>query len=173
MTSQTRRARLSVELNRAVEIFCVICVLVMLSISFVGFFYMIATGSALSWTYSLARLFIPWVGLMSVTVAFFRGEHIAMGALATALPAPLTRALRVVNVLLVGAYSLLMIWYGGKFLINASDTYMVSDQIQIHSAWVVASVPASGLVVLVHLLCGADLLTMADYSEDPDVSSNA
>lgn len=173
MTGSTRRARLSVELNRAVEIFCVGCVLAMLSISFIGFFYMIATGSALSWTYSLARLFIPWVGLMSITVAFVRGEHIAMGALAAALPAPLTRALRFVNFLLIGVYSLLMMWYGGKFLISASDIYMVSDHIQIHSSWVVASVPVSGLVLLVHLLCGADLLTMADYSEDPDFSSNS
>lgn len=168
MTISSRRARLSIELNRAVEIFCVLCVLGMLSISFIGFFYMIATGTALSWTYSLARLFIPWLGLMSITVAFVRGEHIAMGALAAALPAPISRTLRFINNILIGVFALLMIWYGWKFLVSASDTYMVSDQIQIHSSWVVASVPISGLVLLIHLLCGSDLLTLADYSEDLD-----
>ena len=46
-----------------------------LAISFIGFFYMAVTGEALSWTYSLARLFVPWIGMLSITVAFKAGER--------------------------------------------------------------------------------------------------
>ena len=58
MTIRSRAEAVSDAVNRVVLIGCVGCVLSMLSISFVGFFYMIITGEALSWTYSLARLFI-------------------------------------------------------------------------------------------------------------------
>ena len=43
--------RLSDSLNRAAIAFCVACVIAMLAISFIGFFYMMGTGEALSWTY--------------------------------------------------------------------------------------------------------------------------
>ena len=67
--------RSSDALNRAVVAFCVGCVIAMLAISFVGFFYMIVTGEALSWTYSLARLFIPWIGMLSISTLSAREKN--------------------------------------------------------------------------------------------------
>ena len=64
---------LSDAVNRLAIAACVACVLAMLAISFAGFFYMALTGQALSWTYSLARLFVPWIGMLSITVAFKAG----------------------------------------------------------------------------------------------------
>ncbi|MCF3936216.1 TRAP transporter small permease subunit [Acuticoccus sp. M5D2P5] len=163
-----RRAFISAKLNELVTTVCVLFVLAMLSISFAGFFYMIITGNALSWTYSLARLFIPWLGLLSITVAFVYGEHIAMTSLLGIMPRPVVRVIMAINYGLVALFALMMIWYGTNFFLSSSDVYMVSDQIQIHARWVVAAVPLTGLVLLIHVLCGADLLSAEDPMEEAE-----
>ena len=149
---------LSNALNRAVVAACVVCVGMMLAISFVGFFYMITTGDALSWTYSLARLFIPWIGLLSVTVAFCSGEHIAMGVLVERLPRAVARVLAGVNLVVIAVFALLLIWYGFEFFVNSTQYYMVSDQFQVHHRWVAACVPVTGIILLVHVVRGTELL---------------
>ncbi len=164
MASLPRRA--SDALNRAVTVACVACILAMLAISFVGFFHGIATGEALSWTYSLARLFIPWIGMLSITVAFKGGEHVAMGMLADLAPAPLSLALRWASLGLVGVFALLLLWYGWEFFIGSSQVYMVSDQIRVHARWVAACVPVTGAILLVHLSSGLDLVVPRNPPED-------
>ncbi len=158
MLSSRARA-LSDRLNRGVIAICVAFVLAMLSISFIGFFYMVVTGAALSWTYSLARLFIPWIGMLSITVAFKSGEHVAMAVLLERLPAGLAAALRYIVLAVVALFGLLLVWFGWEFVVNSTQYYMVSDQLQVHHRWVVACVPATGLILLVHLASGLDLLT--------------
>ncbi|HEV7367506.1 TRAP transporter small permease [Arenibaculum sp.] len=159
-------AAVSDGLDRAVTVACVACILVMLAISFIGFFYMVVTGAALSWTYSLARLFIPWIGLLSITVAFKRGEHIAMTALLAALPAPAVRVLRWVNLAVAGLFAVLLVHYGWEYFLGARQLYMVSDQIQVHARWVAAAVPATGAILLVHMLCGR---LMVEPAGPPDL----
>jgi TRAP-type C4-dicarboxylate transport system permease small subunit len=154
---------LSDRVNRAVQLICVACVLVMLSISFIGFFYMIATGAAMSWTYSLARLFIPWIGMLSITVAFHAGEHVAMNMLSTLLPARLARLFRWLSLACVALFACLLVWFGWEFFATTSQYYMVSDQIQIHARWVTACVPVTGMVLLIHLARGLDLLVPHDH----------
>ncbi len=153
-----RLQRASDAVNRAVIWACVGCVLVMLAISFVGFFYMVVTGAALSWTYSLARLFIPWIGLMSITVAFRTGEHVAMGMVVRHLPTRIATALGYVNVALIALLGVLLIWYGWEFFLNSTQYYMVSDQFQVHHRWVAAAVPVTGVILLIHVVNGLQLV---------------
>ena len=150
---------LSARVNAVALLCCVFCVLAMLSISFVGFFYMIVTGDALSWTYSLARLFIPWVGMLSITVAFYSGEHVAMNILSRLVPASLVMPLQVVSLVSVAVFAVLLLWFGWQFFVSTTQYYMVSDQLQIHGRWVAACVPTSGAILLIHLVNGAQLLT--------------
>ena len=150
--------KLSDVVNRIVLAVCVGCVLAMLSISFIGFIYMSVTGAALSWTYSLARLFIPWIGMLSITVAFKAGEHVAMNLVPRMLPPAAAVALRYASVALIGVFALLLVWYGWDFFVYSTQYYMVSDQIQIHGRWVAACVPVTGLVLLLHLPSGLKLL---------------
>lgn len=70
--------RVSEAVNRMAIVVCVACILLMLGISFTAFLYKLATGSTLSWTYSLARLFLPWIGFLSMTISLRYGEHVAM-----------------------------------------------------------------------------------------------
>lgn len=150
--------RVSDRLNTAVIAFCVACVIAMLAISFVGFFYMLGTGEALSWTYSLARLFIPWIGMLSITVAFKSGEHVAMSMMLRVIPDRFTAMLRWLSVALVGLFALLLIWFGWDFFLGSNQYYMVSDQIQVHARWVAACMPAAGIILAIHLVNGLDLL---------------
>lgn len=153
-----RWQRFSDRLNTAVTAACVACVIVMLGISFAGFFHMLATGEALSWTYSLARLFIPWIGMLSITVAFKGGEHVAMNMLLRVVPERFAVFLRWASVVFVATFALLLVWYGGDFFLGSTQHYMVSDQIQVHARWVVACVPATGVILAVHLVQGLRLL---------------
>ena len=154
--------KLSDGVNRLTIAACVLCVLVMLSISFIGFFYMIATGAALSWTYSLARLFVPWIGMLSIAIAFKTGEHIAVSMLVRALPPAWSLALRYASLVLIAVFALLLIWFGWAFFQASNQFYMVSDQIQVDGRWVSACVPITGLILLIHLACGLDLLEPLD-----------
>lgn len=162
--------RISSGVDAVVTAFCVGCILVMLSISFIGFFYMAITGAALSWTYSLARLFIPWLGLLSLTVAFRRGEHIAMTSFRDLFPARVVSLIKGLNYGIVGLFAVLLIWFGYQYAAGSRDYFMVSDQIQIHSRWVTSAVPITGLVLLIHVLCGARLFDPPNILEESDMA---
>ena len=162
MTIRSRAQAVSSVVNRLALITCVVCVLSMLSISFVGFFYMVITGEALSWTYSLARLFIPWIGMLSITVAFHDGEHVAMNMVPRMLPRPLAVAMRYAVLMSVAVFAALLLWFGWHFFESTTQYYMVSDQIQIHARWVAICVPLSGAILAVHLVNGFSLLEAPD-----------
>jgi TRAP-type C4-dicarboxylate transport system permease small subunit len=165
-----RMRPLSTVMNRLAQYVCVACVLAMLSISFSGFFYMMITGEALSWTYSLARLFIPWIGMLSMTVAFHAGEHIAMNAIERFLPDALSRIAHHMVLASIAVFALMLLWYGWQFFVSTTQYYMVSDQLQVHGRWVAACVPVSGLILLIHLANGSGLVapvgdTGADFPD--------
>jgi TRAP-type C4-dicarboxylate transport system permease small subunit len=156
------------QLNRIVIGVCIACFLAMLAISFAGFFYQLVTGAALSWTYSLARLFVPWIGMLSITVAFRHGEHIAMAVLLQMLPARAVTVISYANVAVIGVFALLLVWFGWQFFINSTHYNMVSDQIQIHQRFVAACVPLCGLVLLVHLGQGLHLLDLSSAEAEAE-----
>lgn len=160
-------------LNHVVGVICIICILVMLGISFVGAFYMSITGDALSWTYSLARLFIPWLALLSITIAFKKGEHIAMTALLELMPARVQTMLRAVNLGVAGLFAGLLVWYGWSYAASARQLYMVSDQIQVDARWVAAAVPVTGLILVLHILCGRLMLGGVSTLGMPDLEAEA
>jgi len=144
--------------NRLAIVVCIACVVAMLAISFTGFLYTVFTGGALSWTYSLARIFLPWIGMISITIALYSGEHVAMTILVKLLPRPLLRLFATACLVVIGIFALLLIWYGWDFFINARQTYMVSDMIQIPQHYTAVAVPLTGLITLLHLANGFSLL---------------
>ncbi|MDN3556977.1 TRAP transporter small permease [Halomonas maura] len=154
----TPARRLSDVVNQVAIVFCVACILGMLAISFTGFLYTLFTGDALSWTYSLARLFLPWIGLLSSTIALHSGEHVAMTLLVRLLPESLVKLCAGLTLVVMAGFALLIIWYGWDFFQNATQVYMVSDNIQISRKWTAAAVPLSGVIFLLHLVHGFSLL---------------
>ncbi len=137
---------------------CIACVLAMLAISFIGFMHLVLTGRALPWTYSLARVFLPWIGLISGTIALRTGEHVAMTLLAQMLPRPLVKVTQTLCLVAIAIFALMLIWYGWPFFVNARQTYMVSDMIRIPQYYTAFAVPLSGAIILLHLSHGFALL---------------
>ncbi|WP_372610130.1 TRAP transporter small permease [Halomonas sp.] len=150
--------RLSDLVNQVAIVFCVACILTMLGISFTAFIYKLFTGSTLSWTYSLARLFLPWIGFLSMTISLRYGEHVAMTLLVRSLPRVLLTVAAVLCLGVIALFALMLVWYGWSYFEGASQVYMVSDQIQIHSKFTAIVVPLSGVIILLHLVQGFDLL---------------
>ena len=150
--------RLSDLVNQVAIIACVACVLTMLGISFTAFVYKLATGSTLSWTYSLARLFLPWIGFLSMTISLRYGEHVAMTLLVRSLPRVLTVIAASLCMMVIGLFGALLLWYGWDYFEGTRQVYMVSDQIRIHGKFTAIVVPISGAIILLHLVQGFDLL---------------
>ncbi|WP_027961421.1 TRAP transporter small permease [Halomonas halodenitrificans] len=150
--------RLSDWVNQASIVTCVACVLVMLGISFTAFIYKLVTGSSLSWTYSLARLFLPWIGFLSMTISLRYGEHVAMTLLVRSLPRWLLTLAAALSLTVVGVFGALLLWYGWDYFLGANQVYMVSDQLQVHAKFTAIVVPVSGAIILLHLVQGFDLL---------------
>jgi len=150
--------RLSDVVNRLTILLCALCVLAMLTITFVGSIWQAVTGEALSWTYSLARQFVPWIGFLSITVAFKKSEHVAVNLLGPRLPPAAARLLERAVVLLLWVFALLMIYEGARFFLETRQMVMVSDKIQFSQRWTVASVPVMGVIMLIHATTGAALL---------------
>ncbi|WP_253443207.1 TRAP transporter small permease [Halomonas sp. Y3] len=150
--------RLSDIVNQVAIVTCIACVLAMLGISFTAFVYKLATGSTLSWTYSLARLFLPWIGFLSMTISLRYGEHVAMTLLVRSLPRVLTVVAAVLCLMAIGLFGALLLWYGWDYFQGTRQVYMVSDQIRVHGKFTAIVVPISGAIILLHLVQGFDLL---------------
>ncbi|MBQ0761742.1 TRAP transporter small permease [Marinobacter psychrophilus] len=150
--------QLSDWVNQAAIIACVACVLIMLGISFTAFIYKLVTGSSLSWTYSLARLFLPWIGFLSMTISLRYGEHVAMTLLVRSLPRALLTLAAALCLITIALFGALLLWYGWTYFATANQVYMVSDQIQISAKFTTVVVPISGAIILLHVTQGFALL---------------
>lgn len=150
--------RLSDGVNQVAIVLCVACILAMLGISFTGFVYKLMTGSALSWTYSLARIFLPWIGFLSMTISLRYGEHVAMTLLVRSLPRPLIKVAAATCLAVIALFALLLVWYGWGYFLNATQMYMISDNIQLSNRFTAVVVPISGGIILLHLVHGFALL---------------
>lgn len=162
----TRLRQLSDLVNQLAIVICVLCVLGMLGISFIAFVYKLWTGSALSWTYSLARLFLPWIGFLSMTISLRYGEHVAMTLFVRSLPTWMVRIAAVLCLMIIGFFAALLVWYGWGFFLNATQVYMVSDTIRISNQFTAIVVPISGVIILLHLVHGFSLLEHFDDDEE-------
>ena len=106
--------------------------------------------------------------MLSITVAFKHGEHIAMAVLLQTLPPRAVTIVSYANVAIIGIFALLLVWFGWQFFINTTHYNMVSDQIQVHQRFVAACVPLTGLVLLVHLGQGLRLLELSSAEAEAD-----
>lgn len=160
--------RISDIVNKIVIVFGVLFVVIMVVISATGILYQLVSGNALTWAYSLTRLFLPWLALLSVTVAFKSGEHVAISVAMRYLSPKLVRATQILNLALVGLFGVALVWYGLGFFENSTQLFMVSETLQISHKWTAISVPVCGLIMCVHLLSGLSLVQHLDITKELD-----
>jgi TRAP-type C4-dicarboxylate transport system permease small subunit len=167
---------ISEALDKIVIAASVALVVVMLSISTLGIFFEVLynifgifgvgdvfLGGVLNWLYaqtrpSLTRLFLPWLAMLSLTVAFKRGEHIAITFAIRRLPANALNLVKAINLSLVGLFGGALVWYGYGFFVNSTQLFMVSELLQVSHKWTAASVPVAGVIMCAHLLSGVALV---------------
>ena len=160
--------RISDIVNMIVVVLGVLFVVTMLILSTIGITYQLVSGSALTWSYSLTRLFLPWLAMLSVTVAFKSGEHVAISMAIRYLSPKMLRATQYLNLILVGLFAVALIWYGMIFFENSTQLFMVSDTLQISHKWTAFSIPVCGLIMCVHLLSGVSLVQHLDLTTELD-----
>ena len=154
--------------NRIVIVCGVLFVVTMLVLSTIGITYQLVFGSALTWSYSLTRLFLPWLAMLSVTVAFKSGEHVAISMAIKYLSPKILRATQLLNLIFVGLFAVALIWYGLIFFENSTQLFMVSDTLQISHKWTALSIPVCGLIMCLHLLSGVSLVQHLDITAELD-----
>ena len=145
---------ISWRLNQVVTIVTVLVIVTMLTISTYGMFSQFVLARPLTWNFPLVKLFIPWLAMLSITVAFRQGEHIAMEMLLNFLPPRALAVVRLCHDVIVTAFALGLIWYGWFFFRGATQLMMLSANLQVSRTWVALSVPVAGLILLVHALAG-------------------
>ena len=160
--------RISDIVNVIVIVLGVLFVVTMLVLSTIGITYQLVFSSALTWSYSLTRLFLPWLAMLSVTVAFKSGEHVAISMAVKYLSPKMLRATQFLNLTFVGLFALALIGYGLVFFENSTQLFMVSDTLQISHKWTALSVPVCGLIMCVHLLSGVSLVQHLDITTELD-----
>jgi len=160
--------RISDIVNMIVIVFGVLFVVTMLVLSTIGITYQLVSGNALTWSYSLTRLFLPWLAMLSVTVAFKSGEHVAISMAIKYLSPKLVRMTQYLNLTFVGLFAVALIWYGMIFFKNSTQLFMVSDTLQISHKWTALSIPVCGLIMCVHLLSGISLVQHLDLTTELD-----
>ena len=160
--------RISDIVNIIAIVFAVLFVVTMLVLSTIGITYQLVLGSSLTWSYSLTRLFLPWLALLSVTVAFKSGEHVAISMAIRYLSPKLLRATQFLNLALVGLFGVVLVWYGMVFFENSTQLFMVSETLQISHKWTALSIPVCGLIMCVHLLSGVSLVQHLDITTELD-----
>ncbi len=178
--------RISDGLNRFVICVCVTLVIVMLSISTLGIilevtfnlFEVFDAGetfgaSPLAWAYSqtrpsMTRLFLPWVAMLSITIAFKSGEHVAISLLVRNLKPGMLQIVQSVNLVMVALFGIALVWYGVGFFQNSTQFFMVSDTLQVSHKWTAMSVPICGIIMCVHALSGLSLVEHAEFVGEGD-----
>lgn len=178
--------RISDLLNEVVIAVSVAVAVVMLSISTLGITFEVIFNiferfgaseafveSPLGWIYSqtrpsMTRLFLPWLAMLSLTVAFKGGEHVAIAIAIRNLPPKLLRWVQAVNLLVVALFGIALVWYGYLFFQNATQLFMVSDTVQVSHKWTNLSVPICGVIMCVHLLSGLSLVEVHEFTGEAE-----
>ena len=164
-----RLRKISDVVNVLVTILAVVLFAAMLSLSLIAIFYQFILDEPLTWTYSLTRLFLPWIAMLSITVALKHNEHIGVAMTIQHLPKPALRVVQLVSLCIVGFFGVTLTWYGIGFFENSTQFYMVSDNLQVSHKWTAASVPLAGVVFCVHLLSGLALVEHPDVMKQLDI----
>ena len=158
-----RLKKISDVVNVLVTILAVVLFVAMLSLSLIAISFQFILGEPLTWTYSLTRLFLPWIAMLSITVALKHNEHIGVTMAIQHLPRSSLRVVQLASLCIVAFFGAALTWYGIGFFENSTQFYMVSDNLQVSHKWTAASVPLAGVVVCIHLLSGLALV------EHPDI----
>lgn len=116
--------------------------------------------SPLSWPLAVDQILMIWAALLGIPAALKRGEHMGVEALFNILPGKAETLLRYLDYLLITLFTLILFWYGWLEFQNIGDTYMITRSFKISSKWLVAAIPVSALIQIIHLMTMPSLIEL-------------
>ena len=126
-------------------------VAIILIIAVYGAFFRYILGSPLPWPLPVERILMIWSALFGIAAAFKRNQHMGVEGLIKSLPESLERVMRYIIFALIFIFMGTLFWYGLLEVLNNNDTYMITGRLRISSKWLVAAIPVSALIHLIHL----------------------
>ena len=129
-----------------------IMVSLILFISIYGAFFRYVLQNPLPWTLPVSRILMIWSALFGIAAALKRSQHMSVEVLITSFPKKVEKIIRYIAFFFVIIFIVVLFWYGFLEVVNNSDTYMISATVRISSKWLVAAIPVSALLQLIHLL---------------------
>jgi TRAP-type C4-dicarboxylate transport system permease small subunit len=127
-------------------------VAVILALTILGAISRYIFRSPLSWPLAVDQILMIWAALLGIPAALKRGEHMGVEALFKALPGKAEVILRYFDYIMIFVFTAILFWYGWLQFKSTGDTYMLTQNVEISSKWLVAAIPVGALIQLVHLL---------------------
>ena len=118
-----------------------------------GVFYRYALRQSLHWATEVPNVLLIWIVFIGSVVAFYEKRHIAFEAVVDALPASLSRAVKIVAELIVLGFLVLLVVYGYQIVMQAMVS--LSDALKVPRGYFYICLPLSAALMA---LCSVENL---------------
>jgi TRAP-type C4-dicarboxylate transport system permease small subunit len=143
--------RLERVLTKALELFVVLAMAVLVLDVVWGVFTRYALGEQAKWTEELARFLLIWVSLLGGALAFGRKAHLGIDIFVRALHRDARRSMQVLSQLVVFGFALAVFVVGGSSLAFAAlSAGQETPALGWQMGYVYLAVPISGLFIVLY-----------------------
>ena len=104
--------------------------------------------SALTWSEELSRYLLVWSTFFASTMAYKRGNHIAVTFFIEALPKRLSAGFSVLSYLLSMVFFLFVAYYAWQMI--SMQVFQISPAMSLSMRYVYISLPISMLIMVIH-----------------------
>jgi TRAP-type C4-dicarboxylate transport system permease small subunit len=158
---------LSDRIDKLIGYPAIIMVALMTITVLIGVFSRYLFNSPLRWTEELARYTMIWMGLLGMSLALKRDEHIGVEFFVTRLPRPLQVVIGLLVKVLIAYYLYVLSKQGWKMALDARR--QVSPAMRISMIWPLLAVPVAAGLTLIQLL----LTTVASLGKNQGQSESS
>lgn len=156
-------------LTRTVLQAAVLCMVVVVALTFYQVVTRFVFGSPSRWSEVAARSAMIWMVFLGMAMAFRQGMMIAVDLFLDIAPQPVRRALLVLVTAASLVFLAILIWYGTGMVLRVRSQNLAGMHITI--AWVYAALPTGALLAVPGVL--ARLIEMLRAGQDAPVKSEA
>ncbi len=155
--------------DRITIIIAAVLVALILFLSIYGAIFRYVMGNPLAWPLTVERILMIWAALLGIPAALKRGQHMGVEGLIRALPEKAELLIRYIGYLIIALFVITLFWYGWLEVAGNNDTYMINASVRISSKWLIAALPVSALIQLLHLFTAPFVIKEEmekDFSEE-------
>jgi TRAP-type C4-dicarboxylate transport system permease small subunit len=145
---EQRLAAFSARLDRLCGVLAMVALVIMLAAILVQIVARYVFAAPPPWTEELARYAMIWAGMLGATMAYYRRADPVLFAASTAGRPGRALAMLSIEMLALVAFVAPVLWFAPAFL--ERHARRITETLEINSALVVAIVPLSLVVLLVH-----------------------